>query len=203
MKRTLSVETIKKIGQTVLMQGWISARRNMGKIVFIDLRDRAGLVQVVLVPSELDAKSNERLDGLRPEFVVEIKGVVNERGEKQRNPSLATGNVEVLVKELRVLAAAETLPYELGSELHMDAYLENLPFNLRAEKQRAIFKVQSGLVEGFRKFMLKNGFIEFQCPKIVAGATEGGANVFKIDYFGHQAYLAQSPQFYKQIMAGV
>jgi nondiscriminating aspartyl-tRNA synthetase len=174
MKRTLSVETIKKIGQTVLMQGWISARRNMGKIVFIDLRDRAGLVQVVLVPSELDAKSNERLDGLRPEFVVEIKGVVNERGEKQRNPSLATGNVEVLVKELRVLAAAETLPYELGSELHMDAYLENLPFNLRAEKQRAIFKVQSGLVEGFRKFMLKNGFIEFQ-----------------------------SPQFYKQIMAGV
>lgn len=203
MKRTLAVETTKKISQNVLIKGWVNARRNMGKIVFIDLRDRSGLVQIVLAPNELDAKSNGLLDVLRPEFVLEIKGIVNERGEKQKNPNLQTGNIEVLAKEFKILARADTLPYDLDSELHMEAYLDNLPFNLRAEKQRAIFKVQAALVEGFRKFMLKNDFIEFQCPKIVSGATEGGANVFKIDYFGHPAYLAQSPQFYKQIMAGV
>ncbi|MBI5077051.1 aspartate--tRNA(Asn) ligase [Candidatus Falkowbacteria bacterium] len=203
MKRTLIIETIRKVGQAVTVKGWVNARRDMGKIVFVDLRDRSGLAQIVLVPSELDARSDELLDGLRPEFVLEIKGIVNERGEKQRNPNLATGNIEILAKEIKILARAETLPYELDSELNIEAYLDNLPFNLRAEKQRAIFKVQAALIEGFRKILLKKNFVEFACPKIVAGATEGGANVFKIDYFGHQAYLAQSPQFYKQIMVGV
>lgn len=203
MKRTLCRQTAEKINEQVLIAGWVNSRRNMGKLAFVDLRDRSGLVQVVLVPSELDVRSNELLDSIRPEFVVEIRGIVNERGEKQRNANLPTGNVEVLAKELKILARAETLPYDLGAGLHMESYLNNLPFNLRAEKQQAVFKVQAALVEGFRKFMLKNSFVEFQCPKIVSGATEGGANVFKIDYFGHQAFLAQSPQFYKQIMVGV
>ena len=175
----------------------------MGKIAFVDLRDRSGLLQVVLVPAELDESSKQVLSDIRPEFVLAIKGLVNARGEKQRNPDLATGGVEVLAKEVKVLSAAETLPYDLNAELKMDTYLDNLPFNLRSEKTRAIFKIQSALIQGFRNYLIAKDFVEFQCPKIVAGATEGGANVFTLDYFGHSAYLAQSPQFYKQKMVGV
>ncbi|MEK7159628.1 MAG: aspartate--tRNA(Asn) ligase [Patescibacteria group bacterium] len=203
MTRTLLNETPKKIGEEVLVKGWVNARRNMGKIVFIDLRDRSGLAQIVLVPGELDDASKELLSDLRPEFVLEIEGVVNERNAKQKNDELATGGVEILAKKVKILASAETLPYDLNADLLMTAYLDNLPFNLRADKQRAIFKIQTALIQGFRNFLLKEQFTEFQCPKIVAGATEGGANVFAIDYFGKRAFLAQSPQFYKQIMTGV
>ncbi len=201
--RSLNKETSSKVGEEVIVKGWVNARRNMGKIAFVDLRDRSGILQVVLVPNELDENSKEILSEIRPEYVLEIKGIVNERGEKQKNPDMVTGNVEVLAKEVKILAKAETLPYELGSEMHMDTYLDNLPFNLRADKQRAIFKIQAALVEGWRKYLTEKDFTEFQCPKIVAGATEGGANVFTLDYFGNKAYLAQSPQFYKQKMVGV
>ena len=110
---------------------------------------------------------------------------------------------KILAKKVNILARAETLPYDLNADLLMTSYLDNLPFNLRAEKQQAIFKIQTALIQGFRKLMMKENFTEFQCPKIVAGATEGGANVFEINYFGKRAFLAQSPQFYKQIMTGV
>jgi nondiscriminating aspartyl-tRNA synthetase len=203
MTRTLVAETPKKIGKEVVVSGWINARRNMGKIVFVDLRDRSGLAQVVLVPNELDDASKELLKDLRPEFVIEIEGIVNERNAKQKNDEIITGGVEILAKKVNILARAETLPYDLNADLLMTSYLDNMPFNLRADKQQAIFKIQTALVQGFRKFMLAEQFTEFQCPKIVAGATEGGANVFTIDYFGHKAFLAQSPQFYKQIMTGV
>lgn len=203
MQRTLNLDTTKNIKETVQIEGWINARRNLGKIVFLDMRDRSAIVQVVLVPSELDKESQEILPTLRPEFVLQIEGIVQERGAKQKKEDQPTGNVEILAKKVVILAEAETLPYDLNAELHLDTYLENLPFNLRAEKYKAIFKIQAALVEGFRKHLLSKEFTEFQCPKIVAGATEGGANVFSVDYFGHKAYLAQSPQFYKQIMVPV
>jgi nondiscriminating aspartyl-tRNA synthetase len=203
MERTLNVETNKSVGEEVTIKGWVNTRRNMGKIAFLDMRDRTSLLQVVLVPSELGEESQALLSEIRPEDVLEIRGIVNERGGKQINEELKTGKVELLAKEVKMLAKAETLPYDLDSEIHMDTYLENLPFNLRAEKARAIFKVQAALVRGFRNYLLSKDFTEFQCPKIVAGATEGGANVFTIDYFGKKAYLAQSPQFYKQKMVGV
>lgn len=203
MERVLNLETTNKVGQEVLIKGWIKARRNMGKIVFLDMRDRSGVLQVVLVPSELDESSNAILTTLRPEFVLEIRGIVNERTGNQRNEEMPTGTVEVLAKEVKILAEAETLPYDLDAEMKMDTYLDNLPLNLRADKQQAVFKVQAALIQGFRNYLITQNFTEFQCPKIVAGATEGGANLFKIDYFGNQAYLAQSPQFYKQIMINV
>ena len=108
--RTLSVETANKVGQEVTLKGWVNARRNMGKIAFLDLRDRAGIVQVVGVPSELDEKSQEFLKEVRPEWVVEIRGIVNARGAKQQNPEMPTGMVEVLAKELKVLSDAITPP---------------------------------------------------------------------------------------------
>ncbi len=203
MKRTLNLETVNKKGEQVMIQGWVDVRRNMGKIIFLDMRDYSGVLQTVLVPNELDKDSQKILDSIRPQFVLEIEGVVNERTGKNANQQMETGTVEVLAKNIKVLAEAETLPYELGSEMKMDTYLDNAPLNYRDEKARAIFKVQTALIQGFRDLMIKEGFKEFQAPKLVAEATEGGANVFTIDYFEKKAFLAQSPQFYKQIMVGV
>src|SRR3989338_8177061 len=106
MTRTLSTQTIKKIGETIKLNGWVNARRNMGKIVFLDLRDRWGIVQVVCVPSELDDAAKAAMNSVRPEFVLEIEGIVQERGEKQKNVNLTTGTVEVLAKKIAVLSAA-------------------------------------------------------------------------------------------------
>ncbi|MBT4722140.1 aspartate--tRNA(Asn) ligase [Candidatus Falkowbacteria bacterium] len=203
MERTINTHTATKIGEEITVKGWVNARRNMGKIAFLDMRDRTGILQTVVVPAELDNASKDLVEGIRPEYVLEIKGIVQERGEKQKNDLMATGTVELLAKEIKVLAEAQTLPYELGSDIHMDTYLENLPFNLRSEKATAVFKIQSALIAGYRKKLDEKDFTEFQCPKIVAMATEGGANVFNVDYFGHKAYLAQSPQFYKQKMVSV
>jgi len=203
MNRVLNIETNNQVGQEVLIKGWIKARRNMGKLVFLDMRDRSAVLQVVCVPAELNEESKNILNDLRPEFALEIKGIVNPRGEKQKNLDMATGTVEVLAKEITILAQAETLPYDLDAEMMMDTYLDNMPLNLRSEKKQAVFKVQASLIKGFRNYLIEHQFTEFQCPKIVAGATEGGANVFKLDYFGNKALLAQSPQFYKQTMVGV
>lgn len=202
--RTLTVETNNKVGEEVILKGWVNARRNMGKIVFLDLRDRSGMVQVVGVPAELDEQSNEFLKEVRPQWVLEIKGVVNKRGTKQQNPNLPTGMVEVLAKNISVLAKAQPLPLDLEDEkIGLDIHLDNLPLTLRTEKWRALFKIQSEIVEAFRAFLRQENFTEFQCPKIVGDSTEGGSNVFTIKYFDSKAYLAQSPQFYKQIMVGV
>jgi len=203
MRRELNAQIIDKVNKEVLISGWINARRNMGKIVFLDMRDRSAILQVVCVPSELTPESQEILSSLRPEFCLQIKGVVQKRGAKQINPDMVTGEVELLAKEITVLSRAQTLPYDLEADLNMETYLNLLPFNLRAPRQRAIFKIQSALIEGYRQYLLDNGFTEFQCPKLVGGATEGGANVFHVDYFGKKAFLAQSPQFYKQMMVGV
>lgn len=203
MSRTLTRETAQKIGQEVEIQGWVNARRNMGKIVFLDVRDRSGLVQVVCVPGEMPADFDVMKD-VRPEYVVAIRGLVQERNAKSINPELATGKIEILAKGLQILAKAEPLPLDPADEkMGLDVFLDLMPLTLRTEKERAIFKVQAWLVEGFRKFLLENDFTEFQAPKLVGASTEGGANVFKIGYFGHEAFLAQSPQFYKQIMVGV
>ena len=203
MKRDLAKQTIKKVNKEVLLKGWINTRRNMGKIVFIDLRDRSGLVQIVIVPSELPVKTQKLIDKLRSEFVLEVKGVVQARGQKQINKNLPTGTVEVLAKDFSIIAEAETLPFELGSEQNIDIYLDYLPLNLREVKKRAIFKVAAEIVEGFRSHLYSEDFTEIQTPKLTATATEGGANVFKLDYFTSKAFLGQSPQFYKQIMVGV
>ncbi len=203
MSRILNLESKNFIGQEVLIKGWVSNRRNMGKIAFLDMRDRSGILQVVVVPAELDEDSQNLISEIRSEYVLEIRGIVNERGEKQKNTDLPTGLVELLAKKIKILSRAETLPYDLSTEMRTDTYLDNLPLNLREEKKQAIFKIQSELIAGFRDHLDSNGFTEFQSPKIVAGATEGGANVFTVNYFGRKAYLGQSPQFYKQIMVGV
>lgn len=116
MQRTLNVETTNQIGQRVRLNGWVNARRNMGKIVFLDMRDRSALLQVVIVPDELDDASKDLIDDIRPEFVLQIEGVVQERGEKQKNEKMPTGTVEILAKTVQILNKCETPPFEIDKD---------------------------------------------------------------------------------------
>ncbi len=197
MKRILTLETLKNIKKEVALAGWVDRRRDHGRLVFIDLRDRSGVVQVV---------GGTELGELRPEFVVEIVGRVEKRPENLINPKIPTGAVEVKAKRVKVLAEAASLPFDMGTEelnLELPTLLDYRALTLRYPKVQAIFKVQEAIIAGFRMALKELGFTEFQAPAIVPVATEGGAEVFPVKYFDHTAYLAQSPQLYKQILVGV
>ncbi len=196
MERTLVAQTPEKIGQKVRLCGWVNTRRDHGKMVFLDLRDRSGLVQLV---------GDEKLGNLRPEDVIEVEGLVKKRPPKMVNEKIATGKIEVEVELLKILSKAAELPFDMGGELkvQLPTLLDFRPLTLRHPSQKAIFKVQEKIAQTFREFLNKEGFTEVFCPTITATATEGGAELFKVDYFGHEAFLAQSPQFYKQICVGV
>ncbi|MBI5254370.1 aspartate--tRNA(Asn) ligase [Candidatus Falkowbacteria bacterium] len=201
MVRTLNIDCLNSVGQDVLVKGWIKARRDMGKIVFLDMRDRSGLLQIVIVPKLLDVASRGFLEKLKPEFCLSIVGTINKR--EKPNLNLETGEVELLANRIDILAEAEVLPWELGAEMKMDTFLDHLPLNYRDDKNRAIFKIQAEITKIFRDYLVEQGFTEIQFPKLISSAPEGGANVFTLDYFGAKAFLAQSPQLYKQIMVGV
>lgn len=197
MQRILALETIKKVGEEILLKGWVNTRRDHGKLVFIDLRDRSGIVQVV---------GGTELGDFRPEDVVEITGTVNRRPGNLANPKIPTGEVEIKASKVNVLAKAQELPFDMGQEtlnVELPTLLDYRPLTLRHPKIEAIFKIQETIVESFRRACKEKDFTEFQAPTIVPVATEGGAEIFPIDYYGRKAYLGQSPQLYKQIMVGV
>ncbi len=206
MERTLIIDTPKNIGQKVTLSGWVNVRRDHGKLIFIDLRDRTGIIQVVFLPNKKDPEAQKLVESLRGEYVVQITGTVNERPKNMINGKIPTGTVELLAEELVILNIAQSLPIDLGADkldMGLETLLDMRPLTLKHSRVRAIFKVQAEIVKTFYNFFSRNGFIEIQAPKIVAEATEGGSEVFEIDYFENKAYLAQSPQFYKQIMVGV
>lgn len=197
MERVLIAETPKKIGGKVRLAGWVSSRRDHGQLVFIDLRDRSGTVQVV---------GGEELDELKPEYVAAIEGEVCKRPEKMINPDLETGKVEVRAAKVQTLARSAVLPFDMGKKelvLELPTLLDYRSLALRHPSVQAIFKVQETIIQAFREVMQKEGFIEFEAPTIVPAATEGGAEVFRVDYYGYKVYLSQSPQLYKQMMVSV
>lgn len=188
---------ISKIGQKVKICGWVNSVRSHGQLIFIDLRDRSGVLQCV---------GGKSLKDLREEFVIELIGTVKNRDEKYFNEKLVTGHIELEVSEIKILEKSRDLPFDLHqSELNVSlpVLLDYRPASLRNQKIQDIFKLQAAITAAFREFMTKEDFTEFHAPTIVASATEGGSQVFPIDYFGYKAYLAQSPQLYKQIMVGV
>lgn len=197
MKRIYSLETLDFVNQSVLLRGWVNRRRDHGGIIFIDLRDKEGLIQLLCGKEASD---------LRGEDVIEVEGKVVERPNEMVNPDLATGTVEVKVDKIKILAKAEALPFDMGQEvlnLELPTLLDHRALTLRHPKVSAIFKVQTTVIAAFRETLIKLGFNEFQAPTIVPVATEGGAEIFPIQYYNHKAYLGQSPQLYKQIMVGV
>lgn len=205
MKRTLIAQTVESIGKEALLKGWVRIVRAHGKLIFFDLRDRSGTVQVVVNPQVSEKAHKEALE-LRPEFAIELIGVVKKRPQKTENKQLTTGGVEIEAKEIKVLSKAETEPFDMGGpnlNLELPTLLDNRGLTLRHPKIAAIFKVQETVIDSFRKACKEKGFTEFQSPVIIPQGAEGGSEVFEVRYFDHKAYLAQSPQFYKQIMVGV
>jgi len=196
MQRILNSETIKHIGKEVKVQGWINSRRDHGKIVFFDLRDFSGILQIVSSP--------DIAENIGPEYVVEIEGTIQKRPSKMINPEIETGNVELNAKIIKVLTKAQVLPFDIHDlKATLPTLLDYRPITLRNEKIRAIFKIREGVINSFRNTLKNYGFYEFQAPVIVPTNAEGGAEVFRIDYYDKDAYLAQSPQLYKQILVGV
>ena len=193
MKRVLIKELKKFISEKVLIQGWIYKVRKLKNITFIIIRDRSGLVQCVIENSKFDINS------ISLESVVSILGLVKESNNKL-NP------FEVEIESLEVISKVNSeLPIEINKEnleVNLDTMLNNRYLSLRHEKVNAIFKIQNMITDGFREFLKSQDFTEINTPKIVKEGAEGGSEVFEVKYFEEKAYLAQSPQFYKQMMVG-
>ena len=200
MERLLINEIPKRVGETVKLSGWVNVRRDHGKLVFLELRDRSGSVQIIITPDHPEAM--EAAKEVRSEHILTIVGLVKERPGKSGSDASATGSVEIEVSALSVIGKPESeLPIDVSDpdpNLHLDTLLNNRTVTLRSEKVRAIFLLYSELLRAYDEAMRADGFIEIKTPKILETATEGGANFFKIKYFEREAFLAQSPQFYKQ-----
>jgi nondiscriminating aspartyl-tRNA synthetase len=200
MERTLIADLASKKGEEVTINGWVSVRRDQGKMVFFDFRDRSGSVQGVVLPN---SGAIETAKEVRNEYVVSIDGKVNARPEKNIKADVQNGDIELEVTGITILSKSET-PFERDAEVNIDTYLDHLPYTLRTEKAKQIFKVQEAIIQGFRDGMKGQDFTEFQAPALVGGDAEGGASAFEVDYYyDKKAFLATSPQFYKQIMVGV
>ncbi|MBI4087953.1 aspartate--tRNA(Asn) ligase [Candidatus Kaiserbacteria bacterium] len=200
MQRTLIKELPGSVGKLIGIAGWVDVRRDHGKLIFLDVRDRSGIVQVVVTPKAAEALEAAR--ELRPQWVIRIEGEVKSRPENMRSEG-ALGAYELVAQKIEVLSKADVLPFELGTEINIDTHLDLLPLTVRSERARDIFLMQETLIDGFRSGLRAQGFTEFQAPALVGGDAEGGAAAFSVDYYYEKkAFLATSPQFYKQIMVG-
>lgn len=197
MKRTLSSELKQHIGKQVTVQGWIHKKRLMGGLTFINVRDRKGLTQILVE----DKNEVEKLRGLQIGTVLSVTGTVF---EDERAP----GGAELHEPTLEVISpVTDEPPIEIDKPIqhkaeNLDTLFEYRVLNIRNLQEQKIFKIRAALTRHIRDFLNQNDFIEIHTPKLLGAATEGGAEVFKLDYFGKEATLAQSPQLYKQIMVG-
>lgn len=200
-RRVLIKDTPQKVGEEVEIFGWIVTIRTHGKIAFLDLRDGTGVVQVTITGENVTKVSE-----LAPQDVVKIVGSVTKREERYVNKDIPTGEVEIHTSEIKVMEKAETLPFDMGGKdlnLELPTLLDYRSLTLRHSSVYQIFKVQAQIAKAFREVAEELGCTEIFVPTIVASATEGGADVFKVDYYGHKAYLAQSPQLYKQMLVPI
>ena len=195
-QRIYSNEIVNHVGERVRLAGWLHQLRRLSNVSFLILRDRKGLAQITLD----DPALIEHVRSLYNESVLQVEGLV------VREPQ-APGGVELREPSVVVISPASIPPpidlFRPHLRAQLPTVLDHAALTLRHPHRRALFKIASASMHGFRSALRKMEFTEIQTPKIIAAATEGGANVFTIDYLGKPAYLAQSPQFYKQIMIGV
>ncbi|MBF9130434.1 aspartate--tRNA(Asn) ligase [Plantactinospora sp. S1510] len=196
MPRLRSASLPEHIGATVTIAGWVHRRRQLRSVTFLIVRDGTGLAQVVVTDADLRA----RLADLPEESVVEVTG------RAVGNPAAPAG-VELVEPTVRPLGDPAVPPpfdvYRPELTAALPTQLDHAAVALRHPSRSAALRISAALVAGFRSTLDGLGFVEVHTPKIVAAATESGANVFAIDYFGRPGYLAQSPQFYKQMLVGV
>ena len=185
--RILIADALTKIGETVEICGWVHRLRNLGGVQFIVVRDRSGQMQIVS-------------DG---DFSLPVESVIGATGQIKTSEK-APGGAEMALTHYEVLARANPdLPIPVNQDpsgLSLEAILDNRMISLRNPKLLSIFKVQAACIKVFGDFFRNQGFTEIKSSKIIGGGSEGGTNLFSMDYFGKTAYLAQSPQLYKQAM---
>jgi nondiscriminating aspartyl-tRNA synthetase len=196
--RVLSSDLKDHVGKTVHIEGWLHKKRMLGGLTFINVRDRRGLIQVVIE----DKDEVEKLRGLQIGTVLGVEGKTVEEPRAPGGAELHEAKLEVLVP------VTDEPPIEIDKPLshkpdNLDTLFEYRVLGLRNLQERAVFEIQSTVTAAIRQYFDGHNFTEIHTPKLLAEATEGGAEVFKLDYFGKTATLAQSPQFYKQMMVGV
>lgn len=202
MKRTTASNTSEKVGETVVVKGWVDSVRSHGKIVFIDVRDRTGLVQVVFEP---DQKDYQKAKNIKKEYVVKIEGEVEERPEQMINPDLKSGEIEIQGEEIEVLSESETPPidvHEDGYEISEEKRLEYRYLDLRRERLQKNLKQRKEMAQFIRNYLIEKDFIEIETPCLTKSTPEGARDfvVPSRSQPGKFYALPQSPQQYKQLL---
>lgn len=196
MERTLATQLPERIGARIRLLGWVHQLRHVGQISFLVLRDRSGICQAVTTTPE-----KFHLNDLKRESIVELTGTVKPEPQARQGCELELEELKILIEPIA------PLPFEVNRSrkklnLKLDMILDHRAFALRNLELAAVFKVQAEIVRSFAEFLRQEGFLEVHTSKIVAAGTEGGTALFPIQYFDQPAYLAQSPQFYKQMLVG-
>ncbi len=181
-------------GAEVTLLGWVQEVRDLGGIRFVILQDREGTVQVTILKKKVAPEVLSKSDALQKRFSIGVKGTV-------KKTTMTPRGIEVLPKEIRIFStAAEQLPIDITGKTpaNIEVRLDARALDLCMEQNSAAFKIQHQALAAIRDFLFEKGYLEVHTPRIIASATEGGAELFAVDYFGEKAYLAQSPQLYKE-----
>lgn len=181
-------------GEKVILNGWVQEKRDLGGILFIILQDRSGTIQITIPKKKVNDQVLIKSDLIQKRYSISISGIV-------KKTKMSPRGVEVIPDELRVLgAAAAKLPIDITGKTpaNIESRLDARSLDLCLEQNVALFTIQHYALEEIRDFLFKKGFLEVHTPRIIASATEGGAELFAVDYFGEKAFLAQSPQLYKE-----
>jgi len=203
MKRTLNIEAPKYLGKSVRVCGWVQTIRSHGKIIFIDLRDRSGILQLVFTPEKKELY--KMAQKLRPEWVIGVEGTIQKRPAGMINPKIETGNVELHPLNIEVFSQAKTLPFPVdtpGYEINEEARLKYRYLDLRRERMRKNLEIRQKVIQFMREYLIKEGFIEVETP-ILTKSTPEGARDFLVPSRlqpGKFYALPQSPQQYKQLL---
>ncbi len=196
-------ETVESIGKNVTICGWVNTRRDMGKIVFLDMRDRSGILQIVCVSTALSDASRSTLHEIRSEFCLRITGEVKKRDAKQVNPSIETGQVELLAKEIEILNPSKTPPFDLAetSGVNEEVRLKYRYLDLRSSRMQKNLMLRDRVITFFRDYMHTNGFVEIETPILMKGTPEGSREYIVPSrlHAGQFYVLPQSPQQFKQL----
>ncbi|MBU0723013.1 aspartate--tRNA ligase [Patescibacteria group bacterium] len=203
MKNRIYIGNLQKhIGEEIIVAGWVNVRRDHGKLIFVDLRDMSGLVQMVILPSHTEAR--EIASEIRPEWVVEVQAKVNKRPEKMINTDEQNGDIELEALSIKVLNQSLTLPFEINEDtinIDEEVRLKYRYLDLRTKRMQKNIRVRDKVITFFREYMHKNDFVEIETPLLMKGTPEGSREYLvpsRIDQ-GKFYALPQSPQQYKQL----
>jgi len=203
VKNRIYIKDLKnKIGEEVIIAGWVDIRRDQGKMVFFDMRDMTGKVQAIALPNRIEVMKIAK--EIRPEWVLKIKGIVNKRPEKNVKAGVLNGDVELEVTSVEILNKAETTPFQINENsigINEDIRMKYKYLDLRTERMQKNIRMRDKIITFFRKYMHDNGFIEIETPILMKGTPEGSREyVVPSRLFNGQFYvLPQSPQQFKQL----